>query len=140
MARPVPVQLTFKSAKLCEDFGFEWATKLFGAEAIDSLPKYERGPNKGKPKGFVLWRKALTSGWCRECQSPVKVGSLVDAWIGNGSISTRSDAVIGQWLGRRQNLACSASAGYFFEEGRQRHAAEVARNAKDLAEMYAEAE
>lgn len=142
MARRVPVQLSLKSAKLSEDFGLEWASKLFGAEAIDSLPRYERGPNKDKPKGFVIWRKAIQGGWCRETATPVAAGGLVDAWIGLGSLTLRSDAVTGQWLGRNQTLAASASAGFFFAEGRARHAAEQTRLAAEWeaekAEMRAE--
>lgn len=132
------VNLEHKVADLSTQFGLEWATKLFGAEAIASLPVRQAGKNKGAPKGFIIWRKALESGYCRECCSPVRAGQLVDAWIGVGYYSARSDAVCGNWLGRVQPMGCSASAGYFFEDGRARHAAEQARQRADEAERNAE--
>jgi hypothetical protein len=121
------VRLDQKAAELSSDFGLDWATKLFGAEALVDLPKYTRGPKAGKPKGYVIWRKAATSGYCRETSTPCKVGQLVDAWIGSGYYSSRSDCLSGQWLGRVQPLGCSASTGWLFAEGRARHAAEQAR-------------
>ena len=121
-------QLETKSADLATDFGLEWATKLFGEEAIASLPVRASGKNKGKPKGFVIWRKANVAGYCREISAPHKVGQLADAWISSGCYSARNDALRGKWLGRVQGLAASASLGYFFEEGRARHAADQARD------------
>ncbi len=119
-------RLETKTADLATEFGREWATKLFGAEAVASLPVRTIGKNKGTPKGFVIWRKATSGGYCRECCAPRAVGQLVDAWIGAGSFTLRSGAERGQWLGRVQTLACSATAGYLFDEGRARHAAEKA--------------
>lgn len=109
------IQLDHKAADLATAFGIEWATKLFGAEAIASLPIRQAGKNKGSPKGYVIWRKARESGYCHECCSPVRVGQLVDAWIGTGYFTPRSEAVSGQWHGRVQPLAASASAGFFFK-------------------------
>jgi hypothetical protein len=98
-----------KSADLASEFGLSWATKLFGAEAIASLPVRLAGKNKGKPKGFVIWRKAIVPGWCREVSTPLAVGGFADAWIGAGPFSTRDGALIGQWHGRMQPLAgCKA--------------------------------
>lgn len=134
------VRLDWKNAALSTAFGLEWAIKLFGEEAIGSLPVLKSGKNKGQPKGFVHWRKALSGGWCDECQSPVAVGQLVDAWIGLGFASNRSDALAGQWLGRIQPLA--GSRYHLFQEGRDRHAAEQAKLAavweEEKAEMLAE--
>lgn len=137
-------QLETCNADLATDFGLEWATKLFGAEAIASLPVRASGKNKGKPKGFVIWRKALTGGWCREFGTPLAAGQFADAWIGAGCFTTREGAVDGQWFGRKQRLAATASAGFFFDEGRAREAAEQARRAADWEvekqEMKAERE
>lgn len=135
MARRPSIPLTFHTADLATEFGRDWATKLFGEEAIASLPTRHAGKNKGAPKGFVIWRKANGSGWCAECQSPVRAGQLVDAWIGTGAFTPRSEAVSGNWLGRVQPMGCSASTGYFFDEGRARHAAEAAREAEWRAEQ-----
>lgn len=127
--------LETKSADLATAFGLEWATKLFGEEAIASLPVRKSGKNKGAPKGFVIWRKATVAGWCREVFAPLGVGQLADAWIGLGFCTPRGAAMEGQWLGRRQTLAASASAGGFFEEGRARDGAERAKRESDwLAE------
>lgn len=112
--------LATKSADLASEFGLDWATKLFGAEAIASLPVRAAGKNKGKPKGFVIWRKATVAGYCQEVSTPLAVGQLADAWIGAGALSLRGSAMLGQWLGRWQPLAASASAGCFFEDGRAR--------------------
>jgi hypothetical protein len=48
--------LETKSADLATEFGLDWATKLFGAEAIASLPVRTSGKNKGKPKGAPVRR------------------------------------------------------------------------------------
>lgn len=123
-------QLELKSADLSTDFGLEWATKLFGAEAIASLPIRAAGKNKGKPKGFVIWRKITVAGYCREVMTPLAVGQLADAWIGAGCYTSRGEASRGLWLGRVQSLAASAPAGFFFDQGRQR---EMERQAQERA-------
>lgn len=115
--------LETKHADLATEFGLDWATQLFGEEAIASLPKRMTGKNKGAPKGFVLWRKALTSGWCRERSHAVAPGQLVEALIGECPLS--SCGVQGFWLGRFQELSAGACARVFFEDGRAREAARV---------------
>lgn len=124
---PKYATLVWRQAALSSEFGLKWAIELFGDEAIASLPVLKTGKNKGQRKGFVHWRKAATSGYCRETGHGVKVGQFVDAWIGEGHFTARDNAMQGQWLGRVQSLAASASAGAFFREGRDRHAAEMAR-------------
>lgn len=129
-------RLETKSADLATEFGLEWATKLFGADAIASLPVRASGKNKGAPKGFVIWRKAVTAGYCREVLSPIAVGQLADAWIGAGFCSTRGDAMVGRWMGRTETLALSRH--YLFEDGRERRAAEIARANADWEAEKAE--
>jgi hypothetical protein len=130
MAKRTYATLQVKSADLASDFGLGWATSLFGAEAIGSLPVRASGKNKGKPKGFVIWRKAASAGYCREVCSPVAIGQFTDAWIGVGCFVMRGgDGVMnGMWLGRVQPLSASCSAGYFFDKGRARWAEEKARD------------
>jgi hypothetical protein len=130
------VQTIVRSADLATDFGLEWATKLFGAEAIASLPVRSVGKNKGAPKGHVLWEKAATAGYVPHLGHAVAVGSLMGAWIGGSNQTPRGAAVSGKWLGRVQTLA--ASSYYLFEQGRERHAAEVAANEARIAEQRAE--
>lgn len=125
-----------KSAGLETEFGRQWAEKLFGAEAIASLPVRTAGKNKGAPKGFVIWRKAVVAGYSREVQSPLAVDQLADAWIGAGAFSARSDALVGLWAGRMQALAGSKSMLF---GGAERMAAEAeAIRARELAEIRAE--
>jgi hypothetical protein len=132
-----------KHADLATEFGLNWATQLFGAEAIASLPVRKSGKNKGAPKGFVIWRKAVNGGYCRDLGHAVKAGGFIDAWIGAGFASNRSDAVQGRWLGRSQALAGSVG-GYLFEQGRERadreRALAAARWEEEKADMLAERE
>ena len=136
---PKYADLVRNAADLSTDFGLDWAKKLFGEEAVASLPVRASGKNKGRPKGFVVWRKASVAGYCREVCSPLAAGQLADAWIGAGHYTHRGDALRGMWLGRVQPLAASAPAGYFFESGRAAHAAgETTRKAADDAAFEAE--
>lgn len=132
------VQLETKTADLATDFGREWATKLFGAEAIASLPVRLAGKNKGAPKGHVIWRKASAAGYCREIQSPVAAGQLVDAWIGTNGMASRSEAMSGMWGGRIQPIA--GSRAYLLEEGLTLFAREAAQRAQDLDDALAAAD
>lgn len=52
-----------RTAYLSTDFGEEIARKWFGNESVDSLPRYTRGPRKGKIKGVVSWSKVVRGGW-----------------------------------------------------------------------------
>jgi hypothetical protein len=128
--------LLTNSAGLETEFGRSWAEKLFGAEAIASLPVRMAGKHKGKPKGFVIWRKAVVAGYCREVSSPLAVGNLADAWIGAGMYSTRGDALVGMWAGRMQNLA--GSKAMLFGGAERMAAEEAARFAAEMAEIRAE--
>lgn len=140
MARPKYVPLEHRTAKLAERFGYEYAVSLFGQPAIDSIPLLKAGPNKGKPRGVLHWRKALTAGWVAECQGPVALGGLVVAWVGEGLNSTRDGAMRGEWYGRTQDLAGSRSV--LGQEARDRDEAQRARAAAEWeaekAELLAE--
>jgi len=134
MARRPTVQLLTKHAALSSDFGREWATKLFGEEAIASLPILQTGKNKGHPKGHVQWRKAMSSGFIPGF-GPVAEGQLVDAWIGEGMLSPKESAMVGEWMGRKQNLAGSASM--LFQKARDAEAVRQQRDAAERAEENA---
>ena len=54
-----------RSARLATDFGEQLARKWFGDEALESLPRYVRGQNKGKLKGYLKWTKCAKGGWQR---------------------------------------------------------------------------
>jgi len=56
-------ELESKITWLKYDFGNELARKWFGDEAIDALPKFTRGKNKGKTKGCLTWNKCTKGGW-----------------------------------------------------------------------------
>lgn len=53
-----------RSARLADDFGLAMARRYFG-DMVDDLPRYVRGPRKGKLKGWIRWRKCAKGGWVR---------------------------------------------------------------------------
>jgi len=105
-----------KSAKLLSDWGYQYAVRLFGQEAIDSLPVLKSGPNKGKPAGYVCWLKTTTPGYCVYLSGGAAAGMVVRAWIGTGPLSGQEDALRGSWCGRTEQLCLSRC--YLGEEGR----------------------
>ena len=54
-----------KKASLDTEFGYAKAMEWFGEEYINALPKYVRGPKKGMPKGFIVWKKVVRGGWVK---------------------------------------------------------------------------
>lgn len=112
-------------APLASDFGLDYATRLFGTEALADLPRYQRGQNAGKLKGYLRWRRTLTAGYHVNAGGGVRAGQTVRAWITAGPYGGESDALTGRWLGRVQSLC--GSAIYLGEEGRARAAAEQGR-------------
>lgn len=131
------IQLEVRRSKLSEQFGYEYACRLFGQEAIDSLPLLKAGPDRGKPKGFLIWRKAMTAGYVAECCGPCKAGGLVDAWIGESFGTLRNDPVRGMWCGRIQGLAGSRSVltKEYRDFDAKSKAAEAARNEEIKRDM-----
>ena len=105
-----------KSAKLSSDFGYQYAVRLFGQEAIDSLPTLQRGQDKGKPAGYVCWLKTTTPGYCAYVSGGAPAGMVVRAWIAAGPFSGQEDALRGSWCGRTEQLCLSRC--YLGEEGR----------------------
>lgn len=71
-------QIDFRTAYLSTEFGEEIARKWFGNESVDSLPRYTRGPRKGKIKGVVSWSKVLRGGWVRS-----EYGGYVENRVGH---------------------------------------------------------
>lgn len=123
---------TLRSADLASEFGIQYATKLFGEDAIASLPLRQAGKNKGKPKGFLIWLRTDEAGWHINAGEAVPSGTTVRAWIGAGPLSSESDALRGHWLGRVQGLC--GSRVYLGAAARERFEAEAAR---DRAEFEA---
>lgn len=123
-------QVVRRTAALAEDFGLDYATRLFGSEALADLPRYQRGKNTGKLKGTLVWIKAERGGWHYEygvCRP-----GLVRAWIVAGYDGNQGDAVTGMFLGRVQQLCASASL-----LGEENRAAEAARQAVEKADREA---
>lgn len=61
------------STKVCslfEDFARQFVERQYGKLAAEkiyaNLPKYQRGKNKGKVKGWVRWTKCTKGGWVRK--------------------------------------------------------------------------
>jgi hypothetical protein len=115
-------QVDHKSAKLSSDWGYQYAVRLFGQEAIDSLPVLKSGPNKGKPAGYICWLKTTTAGYCANVDGGAPAGMVVRAWTAPGPFSPQGDALTGKVLGRIQQMCLSRC--YLGEEGRKRHAVE----------------
>ena len=127
-------RLVTRSAALAEDFGVNYATRLFGAEALADLPRFSRGKNAGKLKGYITWVKAEAGGWSH--QYGVCRPGLVRAWIGPSYAAPESTAMTGMFLGRNQ-LIC-ASASLLGDENRARWMAEQAASRADEAARNAE--
>jgi hypothetical protein len=123
-----------KSSSLASEFGLDWATKLFGAEALAELPRFSRGPRKGLLKGFVLWLNVSEGGWDPEAQRVVRPGRTARAWI--AADYDGRQIVCGHWLGRVQPLI--GDRQHMFAEGRARVTDELAEQARRAAEEKAE--
>jgi hypothetical protein len=129
-------QTVIKSAALSTDFGLDYATRLFGEEAIASLPLLKSGPNKGKPKGHIMWRRTTTAGYCEYVGGGVGPNVTVRAWIGEFAGGMESGAMQGLWLGRVQSLC--GSRALLGQEARDRAAREQAENVHYHHEVMAE--
>lgn len=115
--RQEPIYETL-AAPLCEAFGQEWATKLFGRKCVEAIPLLKAGANRGKARGFVIWKKAVTAGYAYQYQMPVRPGQLVRAWIGETRTTPEGQAMTGYFMGRIQTIC--ATATILFEDGRKR--------------------
>jgi hypothetical protein len=106
-------QFEVRSANLATEFGESYARRLFGDDAVDQLPRYVRGPKKGKPKGRVVWKKCVRGGW-------VGQGSIPDGGGAVGRVESRvgktTDAVLvyGEWE-KPERVLASYSAPYFHQ-------------------------
>ena len=58
-------QIDKKTAYLSSDFGYDYAVKTFGKVFVDSLPKFVKGKNKGKPKGSIEWARCVEGGFVK---------------------------------------------------------------------------
>lgn len=58
-------EFALRDAPLSSDFGLNFARSYFSAEIIDAMPRYVRGPKKGKIKGSVEWERCTRGGWVR---------------------------------------------------------------------------
>ncbi len=123
------VPTTRHTAPLSGDFGYRGAVWAFGQDAVDSLPRFTRGPNAGKPKGFLIWLKTDRAGYHVNAGGGAKAGQTVRTWIGAGEYSGEADALRGTWFGRTQNLC--GSAWVLGPKAREREAAQIARDAAD---------
>jgi len=115
-----------KSASLAEDFGYQYACRLFGKDVIDTLPKITRGKNKGKTRGYICWKKAIKGGWDYQygvCLPGLVWATISENYAGNGAIRAL-------WMGRVQEL--SGSRSVLGEEGRHRLEQDAENESLDL--------
>lgn len=129
---------TLRSAPLCAEFGRDYATYLFGAEAVASLPLFTRGDKKGQPKGWINWLRTTEAGYHPNAGRAVAADTTVRVWITEHQGAPESSAMFGFWHGRTQNLAGSMSV--LGDEGRERRARDVANAAADRAALLAQVE
>lgn len=59
-------QITTRNAFLWFPFGLEMATRYFGTDVIDALPRFARGKHKGEIKAQIEWQKVDRGGWVSE--------------------------------------------------------------------------
>lgn len=119
---PAYAQTITKSAALSTEFGLSYATRLFGSEAIESLSRLKSGPNKGHPKGHIIWQRTTTAGYHPTMGRGVGPGVTVRAWISESPIAPETAAVRGAWMGRLQPLcgsACVLTQAYRDEDARE---------------------
>lgn len=57
------VKVVTLDARLSSDYGYKFACDRFTKEVVDSLPKYVKGKNKGKPKGKIEWTRIISGGY-----------------------------------------------------------------------------
>ena len=96
-----------RSASLASDFGAEFAAKHFAADVLAKLPRYVRGPKKGKLKGEVEWVRCTRGGWVRgtgwdsEGYAENRVGRIIEVkLIGPGSYHVRLGMMPGPVIAR----------------------------------------
>src|SRR5687767_7899308 len=89
-----------RTAPLHSEFGFSYATSLFGEEAIGSLPLYQRGPHKGQVKGWLVWEKAEKGGWSK--YGVVRPGLV---WARIAATAYSETPLTGLWMGRTEVLS-----------------------------------
>lgn len=93
-------QFNTRTADLTTDFGYEMAVKWFGQDVVDSLPKFIRGKNAGKPKGIYQWTKVDKGGWVSDMYAP-----------NGGYVENRSGAIIERALYHRVSHQHGVSRG-----------------------------
>ncbi len=98
---PARAHIIRRAAPLYSEFGFSYATRLFGEEAIDSLPRYIRGPHKGELKGWLIWKKAETGGFADE-YGVVSPGLV---WARITATAYSETPLDGTWMGRTEALS-----------------------------------
>lgn len=105
-----------KFSALATDFGYEFACKVFGQTTVDQMPKFQRGPNKGKLKGFIGWRNCVVGGWSRAHGGVITPGKCVRAWLTEQYYGQENSAVSLEWCGRREKI--NFDRLYLFDVGR----------------------
>ena len=93
-------QIEDRLVYLSSDFGEEIARRWFGDETVDSLPRFVRGPRKGKIKGAVTWSKVVRGGWVRTARATA-----------NGDAEGYVETRVGRVFNRRLHEIVSSQFG-----------------------------
>lgn len=97
-------QIEVRQSYLSTDFGEELARKWFGDESIDALPRFTRGPRKGKIKGVITWSKVVRGGW-------VSTGRETASGGYSGYVETRVGRIFDRRLCELESGQYGISAG-----------------------------
>ena len=129
VTRPAVVEV--KSAGLDCEWGERVAREKFGDDAIDALPRFSRGPRKGKLKGKVGWLKVTGGGWY--VRDPKARGEVVvpgiAAWVLLADMGTPGDMdfsspwsakILAEASPRAKRLAAQEYKWRWLEIGRSR--------------------
>ena len=80
-------RISEREARLSSEFGEKMARKWFSEETLAKVPLLKSGPNKGKMKGTLRWKKCEEGGWVSTARATIS-GS------GSGYVERRVGQVI----------------------------------------------
>lgn len=96
-----------RKAFLFSSFGEEMARRYFGAELVESMPRYVKGKNKGKLKGYIVWHKVERGGWHHnfgQGYAERRVGKVVLVELCNSEWGADTETVYAKWDWHRLDM------------------------------------
>jgi hypothetical protein len=99
MSNALRARVIKRTAPLVTDAGYAAACNWFGQDAISSLPQYQSGKHKGKPRGHLIYLDTIEAGYHPNA-GVVPARTTVKAWIGARLTTPSYAATAGEWLNR----------------------------------------